>query len=118
LLVVEDEPAVGNLFELLLRKLGYEVIRAQHGEEAERVIAERAAGAIDLILTDVDMPRMGGNELVRRLVRNKSDMKIILTSGNGENFAGTEDPAFAFEFLPKPFSMQTLAQKVREVLDR
>jgi DNA-binding NtrC family response regulator len=98
--------------------LGYEVIRAQHGEEAERVIAERGDGAIDLILTDVDMPRMGGSELVRRLARDKSDMKVILTSGNGENFAGTEDRAFAFDFLPKPFSMQTLAQKVREALDR
>ena len=41
LLVVEDEPAVGNLFECLLRKLGYDVIRAEHGEEAERAMAER-----------------------------------------------------------------------------
>ncbi len=118
LLVVEDEPSVGNLFECLLRKLGYEVIRAEHGEEAERALAERGDGAIDLVLTDLDMPRMDGTELVRRLAHRNRDMKIILTSGNGENVGGENGVGFNFEFLPKPFSMQTLAQKVREVLDR
>lgn len=118
LLVVEDEPSVGNLFECLLRKLGYEVIRAKHGEEAERAMAEHGGDAIDLVLTDLDMPHMDGTELVRRLVKRHGELKIILTSGNGENFGGDHNTGFDFEFLPKPFSMQTLAQKVREVLDR
>jgi CheY-like chemotaxis protein len=118
LLVVEDEPSVGNLFECLLRKLGYDVIRAEHGEEAERAIAERGEDSIDLILTDLDMPRMDGGELVRRLVQRKSDLKVILTSGNGESFSSRQEPGFDFEFLAKPFSMQVLAQKVRDVLDR
>jgi PAS domain S-box-containing protein len=117
LLVVEDEPAVGNLFECLLRKLGYEVLRAAHGEEAERVIAEREEGAIDLVLTDLDMPCMDGTELVRRLSDRHRDIKMILTSGNGENFKAEGNPDFAFEFIPKPFNIQTLARKVREVLD-
>ncbi len=68
-LVVEDEPSVGNLFECLLRKLGYEVLRAEHGEEAERAIASRKENPIDLVLTDLDMPRMDGTELVRRLAQ-------------------------------------------------
>jgi two-component system cell cycle sensor histidine kinase/response regulator CckA len=114
LLVVEDEPSVGNLFESLLSRLGYEVIRADHGEEAERAMAEREDGTIDLVLTDLDMPRMDGTELVKRLVARHRDLKIILCSGNGENYGGEN----GFDFLPKPFSMQTLAQKVREVLDR
>jgi PAS domain S-box-containing protein len=118
LLVVEDEPAVGNLFECLLRKLGYEVLRAEHGEEAERAIEERGEDGIDLVLTDLDMPRMDGSELVRRLADRHRDLKIILTSGNGENFDGNRAEDLDFEFLPKPFSIQTLAQKVREVLDR
>jgi PAS domain S-box-containing protein len=118
LLVVEDEPSVGNLFECLLRKLGYDVIRAEHGEEAERAMAERGEDSIDLILTDLDMPRMDGGELVRRLVERKSDLKVILTSGNGESFSSRQEPGFDFEFLAKPFSMQALAQKVRDVLDR
>ncbi len=118
LLVVEDEPAVGHLFECLLRKLGYEVVRAAHGEDAERAIAERGSGAFDLVLTDLDMPRMDGTELVRRLVSRHRDLKIILTSGNGEDYNTDGGSEAAFEFLPKPFSMQTLAQKVREVLDR
>jgi PAS domain S-box-containing protein len=118
LLVVEDEPAVGNLFECLLRKLGYDVIRAGHGEEAERAIDERRDRPIDLVLTDLDMPRMDGTELVRRLSHKNHDLKIILTSGNGDNFSMPDDSERPFDFLPKPFSMQTLAQKVREVLDR
>jgi PAS domain S-box-containing protein len=118
-LVVEDEPSVGNLFECLLRKLGYEVVRAKHGEEAERAMADCADEApIDLVLTDLDMPRMDGTELVRRLTKRYGELRIILTSGNGENFRSKQDTGFDFEFLPKPFSMQTLAQKVREVLDR
>lgn len=116
-LVVEDEPSVGNLFECLLRKLGYEVLRAEHGEEAERAIASRKDDPIDLVLTDLDMPRMDGTELVRRLARSNGDLKVILTSGNGENFH-REGGDIHCEFLPKPFSMQTLAAKVREVLDR
>ncbi len=118
LLVVEDEPSVGNLFECLLRKLGYEVIRAEHGEEAEKALAERRDGAIDLVLTDMDMPRMDGTELVRRLAERNRHLKIILTSGNGENLEADDDASSSYDFLPKPFSMQTLAQKVREVLDR
>ena len=116
-LVVEDEPSVGNLFECLLRKLGYEVLRAEHGEEAERAIASRKDDPIDLVLTDLDMPRMDGTELVRRLTRSNQGLKVILTSGNGENFH-REGDGMDCEFLPKPFSMQTLAAKVREVLDR
>jgi DNA-binding response OmpR family regulator len=116
-LVVEDEPSVGNLFECLLRKLGYEVVRAEHGEEAERAITERAQDPIDLVLTDLDMPRMDGTELVRRLARTNNGLKVILTSGNGERFLA-EDAGIDCEFLAKPFSMQTLAAKVREVLDR
>jgi two-component system cell cycle sensor histidine kinase/response regulator CckA len=118
LLVVEDEPGVGNLFECLLRKLGYEVLRAEHGEDAERAFAERGEEGIDLVLTDLDMPRMDGNELVRRLADRHRDVKIILTSGNGDNFDGNRVANLDFEFLAKPFSIQTLAQKVREVLDR
>jgi PAS domain S-box-containing protein len=118
LLVVEDEPGVGNLFACLLRKLGYEVLRAEHGEEAERAFAEREEGSIDLVLTDLDMPRMDGTELVRRLTSRNRDLKIILTSGNGENFSGEWNSKSGFEFIAKPFSIQTLAQKVREVLDR
>jgi PAS domain S-box-containing protein len=118
LLVVEDEPGVGNLLASLLRKLGYEVLRAEHGEEAERAFAEREEGSIDLVLTDLDMPRMDGTELVRRLTSRNRDLKIILTSGNGENFNGEWNSKSGFEFIAKPFSIQTLAQKVREVLDR
>ena len=118
LLVVEDEPSVGNLFECLLRKLGYEVIRAEHGEEAEKALNDRRDGTIDLVLTDMDMPRMDGTELVRRLTKRNRDLKIIMTSGNGENLEADHDTSTPCDFLPKPFSMQALAQKVREVLDR
>ena len=63
------------------------------------------------------MPRMDGAELVRRLARKHQHLKVILTSGNGETFRYS-DEGVEFEFLPKPFNMQTLAAKLREVLDR
>ena len=114
-LVVEDEPAVGELVALLLANLGYDVLRAEDGEQAEEAVASRS-GRIDLVLTDMNMPRMDGRELITRLSAQNPDVKVILTSGNDlSEFA--EQPGLEIAFLPKPFSMHSLAQRVREVLD-
>jgi PAS domain S-box-containing protein len=114
-LVVEDEPAVGELLVLLLGNLGYRVMRAEDGEEAEQVVA-RCNGEIDLVLTDVNMPRVDGRELVHRLFSKKRNLKVLVTSGN-DGFDDDDDRKFEVEFLPKPFTMQTLACAVRSILD-
>lgn len=114
-LVVEDEPMVGELVEMLLKSLGYQVARAEDGVEAEEVVS-KLDGSIDLVLTDLNMPRMDGQELVRRLSTKNPDLKVILTSGNDVN-DGDDRSTVAVDLLPKPFTMATLARKVRQTLD-
>jgi signal transduction histidine kinase len=114
-LVVEDEPMVGELVALLLKNLGYDVVQAEDGQQAEEALDARDR-QIDLVLTDLNMPRMDGRELVRRLSRVNPDLKVILTSGNDVDDLDDETD-IAFNFMPKPFTLPTLAQKIREVLD-
>jgi signal transduction histidine kinase/CheY-like chemotaxis protein len=115
LLVVEDEPAVGEIIALLLRDLGYKVLTAENGEAAERVIAG-CAHEIDLIVTDLNMPRMNGRELLARLSRNNPRVRVILTSGSEELLDDAMTESLEIDFLPKPFSRQGLVEKVRAVL--
>lgn len=115
LLVVEDEPAVGEIIALLLRDLGYEVLTADNGEAAERIISE-CEREIDLVLTDLNMPRMNGRELLARLGRSNPRVRVILTSGNDALLDNDTADSLSIEFLPKPFTRQSLAQKVQAVL--
>jgi CheY-like chemotaxis protein len=117
-LLVEDEPAVRSLAALALRRQGYTVLEAADGQEALQVAQERNRNEIDLLLTDVVMPRMGGRELADRLHPLMPQMKVLLSSGFPDQapVPGEEwDPGIAF--MQKPFTPVVLAQKVREVLD-
>jgi len=111
ILLVEDEPAVRQLFALALTRAGYRVHEARNGREALLVFDEHGE-AIDLLLTDMRMPVMGGGELVRQLRSRGCRVKLLCISG----YAG-EEAAFPGEFLAKPFSRNELLAKVREVLD-
>ncbi len=117
ILVVEDEPAVGEVVALLLRDFGYQVLTAENGEAAERVIAAHA-GEIDLVLTDLNMPRMNGRELMERLTMNNPGVRVILTSGNDDLLDERSAQSLEVEFLPKPFTGHGLAERVRQVLDK
>ena len=117
LLVVEDEPAVGEIMALLLRDLGYHVITAENGEAAERAIAE-CEREIDLVLTDLNMPRMNGRELLERVSRRNPGVRVIITSGNEELLDEATAESLAIDFLPKPFTRQHLAEKVRTALEK
>ncbi|HXF49705.1 MAG TPA: PAS domain S-box protein [Verrucomicrobiae bacterium] len=117
ILLVEDEGAVRALAGKILRANGYTVLEAGDGAEAQEVVKEHK-GALDLLLTDVVMPRMGGPELAARLKRARRGVKILFMTGY------TDHSAFREGSLPdgtgliqKPFSPQGLAQKVREILD-
>lgn len=117
-LLVEDEPAVRGLASYVLRRQGYQVLEAENGEEALRVADAHAPYEIDLLLTDVVMPRMGGKELAERLRVDMPETKVIFTSGYAENGSTTGaelDPAIPI--LAKPFMPEVVAVKVREVLD-
>jgi DNA-binding NtrC family response regulator len=113
ILLVEDEPAVRQLFATALSRAGYQVIEARNGEEALKVFDLHAA-AIDLLLTDMKMPYMGGADLARELRSRKAGLKLICISG----YPGTKGAADVTDFLAKPFSRDEMLNKVREVLDR
>jgi PAS domain S-box-containing protein len=117
ILVVEDEDAVRALIRGLLTGRGYQVIEATNGEEALEVAAK--AGRIDLLLTDVIMPRMGGRETAERLAERRPGLRVLYMSGYSADVLSKEgflEPGIAL--LPKPFRPDALLEKVRKVLDR
>ncbi|MBL8111598.1 MAG: response regulator, partial [Acidobacteria bacterium] len=116
-LLVEDEIAVRRLAVETLRRCGYRVLEAANGEEAlERSAEER--GPIDLLVTDVVMPRLGGRALAERFGLVRPGCRVLFMSGYADDAIlrhGVLAPGLAF--LQKPFSPAALAQKVRALLD-
>jgi len=117
ILVVEDEERVRALVCTILRKYGYEVLEAPSGGDAI-VLCDAHHEAIDLLLTDVVMPRMSGPQLAARLAGTRPEMKVLYMSGyiGGAPLENGSQIAVA-EFLQKPITPETLAHRVREVLD-
>ena len=113
ILLVEDEPAVRKLFAQALTRSGYAVYEARNGQEAMKLFDEHGE-TIDMLLTDMRMPYMGGSELAHHLRGRRRTLKLLCISG----YPGNLDPDLAADFLSKPFSRDELLRKVREVLDR
>jgi len=113
ILLVEDEPAVRQLFAHALTRAGYRVYEARNGEEAIKVF-DQHGDTIDMLLTDMRMPYMGGAELAHHLRERRSSLKLLCISG----YPGQLDPDVVTDFLAKPFSRDELLKKVRDVLDR
>jgi two-component system, cell cycle sensor histidine kinase and response regulator CckA len=117
ILVVEDEETVRRLTVRILESLGYHVLQARHGGEA-LLICERHKEPIDLVLTDVVMPHIGGQDLVERLKTIRHDFKVIFMSGfTDESFARGTAEGQNVSLILKPFTQETLAVRVRTVLD-
>ena len=117
-LVVEDESSVQGVIERVLSGNGYRVLMACDGSEALRVSGEHK-GPIDLLITDLVMPGMGGQEVASRLETARPGLRVLFMSGYTENAIshhGVLDAGVAF--LQKPFQAEVLLRKVREVLDR
>jgi two-component system cell cycle sensor histidine kinase/response regulator CckA len=118
ILVIEDEDIVRNLACRGLRDHGYSVVEARNGAQALRYIREHA-GSVDLIISDVVMPEMGGREFGQSLGMLHPDLPILYMSGyTGEDIVqrGLLDPGAPFQ--QKPFTPATLATKVRSMLDQ
>jgi signal transduction histidine kinase len=115
-LLVEDEESVRQLVRETLAAKGYRVVEADNGESGVAVAAKHQ-GKIDLVITDVVMPGMGGRELVKQLAQTRPETKVLYLSGYTEDAIvseGTIESGAAF--LQKPFTLQNLSRKVREVL--
>ncbi|MBN1268601.1 MAG: response regulator [Kiritimatiellae bacterium] len=116
-LVVEDDDSVRGLLCRILRGLGYAVLEAADGEEALRIAGARSK-PVDLLLTDVVMPRMGGQELARTLREREPALKVLFASGFTDSglvnhgLLDSTDP-----IILKPYTRETVAIKVRHVLD-
>jgi CheY-like chemotaxis protein len=118
ILLVEDEPDVRELTQMVLSERGYRVIEALTPEDAERLAGNNGA-EIHLLLTDVVMPGMSGRELAKRLTGRYPNLRVLYMSGYTYNVIaqdGTLEEGISF--LQKPFTPQVLTQKVRESLDR
>lgn len=118
ILIVEDEIAVRRLAMRVLRSRGYEVLEAADAADALRLIEQDRDRRVRLVLTDVVMPGMSGSRLAERLSEKRPDLKILFTSGYADEELGRHGvlPA-GVRFLPKPFTMESLSQKVRDTLD-
>lgn len=116
MLLVEDEDAVRLFGARALRNKGYEVIEAKNGEGALEIL-ETDADTIDLLITDVVMPGVDGPTLIRQVRLDHPNMKVIFISCYTEDtFRKNLDEGEVVHFLPKPFSLQQLAGKVKEVM--
>jgi len=116
ILFVEDDQNVRELVQVYLKQSGYHVIEASDGGQALEIAASYN-GPIDLLITDVVMPRMSGREVATQMVNQRPGMKVLYVSGY------TDDTVFrhgvlegGVEFLQKPFNMTSLGKKIREVL--
>jgi two-component system, cell cycle sensor histidine kinase and response regulator CckA len=116
ILLVEDEAAVREAAKRMLRKYGYTVIEAKNGQDA-LMLWEREHRNIDLVLTDVVMPAMGGAELARTLRSGRPDLRVVFMSGytQGTLELSSLDES-ASRFLPKPFTTEQLVGTLRELL--
>jgi len=118
ILLVEDEASVRILTSKTLRSYGYHILEAANGEEAIRIVQE-GPEKIHLLLTDVVMPGMSGREVAERISPLFPEMKVLYISGYADSAIvhhGVLDPGTAL--LLKPFKPDTLAQRVRGVLDQ
>ena len=116
ILLVEDNPDVREAVGALLEAMGHTVVDACDGEDALRLFEKREHD-FDLLVTDVIMPRMGGQEIASRILERRPGMKVLYMSGYPDN-ALVQDGILTdgINFLQKPFSAALLRKKVRELV--
>ena len=117
ILLVEDEPAIRRSAKRLLEHKGYTVLLAGNGEEALETFRKQSVG-IDLVISDVVMPRMGGAQLYEALKREYGDIRFLFTSGyhvRDQQGVAVLDPSVPF--LQKPWDVNELLRRVRQLLD-
>lgn len=116
ILVVDDEDPVRTMMSAILRSAGYQVLEASTGQEALELVAGYA-GTIHLLLTDIVLPDVSGNDLAVQVLRLRPGLQVLRVSGMPDQARlPPELPAAGSAFLAKPFTPQRLLEKVREIL--
>lgn len=110
ILIVDDEELILTMAETVLSEYGYTVLKANAGDKALEILRKNK-GRIDLIITDLVMPRMSGRELVEEIIKNYPNTKILCTSGFVRPFFSEEE-----NYLQKPFTSQELLLKVKKII--
>lgn len=117
ILLVEDEETVRTLMEDIISMNGYKVLSACDGEDAQKISADYT-GPIDLLITDLMMPKISGKELAETFIRSGRSMRVLYISGyTEETIIHGDNEAVTAMFLQKPFSPDELLNKIRTVLD-
>ena len=115
-LIVEDEDGIRNLARYVLTDCGYAVLEAQDGVQAVR-IAEAQEGRIDLLIADLNLPKLGGREVAAKAKAAHPGLRVLFVSGYSQDSVEQGGPLpFEASFLSKPFSTAALAEKVRQIL--
>jgi CheY-like chemotaxis protein len=117
-LVVEDEDLLRQLAARVLKEAGHTVLTAENGRQALAVL-DQQAGGVDVVMTDVVMPEIGGRDLAGEIGLRYPQVPVLFTSGYLADPDSTEwlsrSPS---AFLPKPYSPETLVRTIRDVVDR
>jgi CheY-like chemotaxis protein len=116
ILLVEDEPMLRQLARTVLEASGYGILEASNGREG-LALCEAHQGPIDLLLSDVVMPELGGRELATGARKLRPGIKVLFMSGHTQDVVLREGVEKGTAFLQKPFTPMELAHKVREALD-
>jgi DNA-binding response OmpR family regulator len=114
-LLAEDDAAVRRLVVNELTRRGFTVLEAVDGRAAVEV-AEAHSGPIDVLVSDIVMPRMGGVELASALAAARPGMRVLFISGHPDRADGEADPIEAGHLLMKPFTADTLAARITELM--
>jgi DNA-binding response OmpR family regulator len=113
ILVADDEVMIRNLVTLILQEHGYTVLSASDGQEGLE-LSRKYPGKIDLVITDVGMPRLNGMNLVAHLLEERPGIKSIVMSGSDMNEITRQN--VNLQFLPKPFDGEALLARVQAIL--
>jgi CheY-like chemotaxis protein len=117
ILLIDDEEMVINISEMMLKKLGYKVLKAHSGYEGLQLFEENKF-MIDLIISDLEMPKMNGEEVMDRLREIDPQIKVMLSSGALTDTDEQDVMNKGFNgFLKKPYNIDTLCQKMAEILN-
>ena len=113
ILVADDEPLIRNLVTLLMQREGHLVLSAANGHEGLE-LSRQYPGSIELVITDVQMPRLNGTDLCAHLIEERPGIKVLMITGADMGEITSQN--INLPFLPKPFDGKTLVARVRAIL--